>query len=467
MHRWRTALPAVLLPALALVTVAAVAPPAGAAPGDWTRISTGTGGIIYQSSLHRTPDGVLHVLYPKTNGGDTATYGHAAIDADGSLAGQDDVLAPGWATLDVSPALIGDGDGLRAVFGGIFDVNPGFWSDGRMYTATAAEDGGVWTLPAEAVGQSHSAYGSYGTAAVELADGTPVAAYPLNSDIVWHVGTGPEADQSYAVGSCCAYSLGMADDNGDVWIGWYQNGSTAATNGTFVKQILPTVGPTMKAPGSSQGTDSLPTGKVALVARTGGGVYAAYCVGYPTCGHIGLWKVGSSQVTTVPSSRYAADIALSPGPSGRIWVAWSDNIPRVRAVRTGVSGSGFGPVRTLGTPPHQDSVYNVSTDGTTGRGDVVINVGNGFWHTQVAPGLTLKASPTTWQHGTKKKVTFTVTDAGDHVGGAKVKVGSRTCTTAAAGTCAITFPAGTPKGTLVGKATHSGYGAGSVRLKVT
>lgn len=46
-------------------------------------------------------------------------------------------------------------------------------------------------------------------------------------------------------------------------------------------------------------------------------------------------------------------------------------------------------------------------------------------------------------------------------------MGSAACTTVAAGTCAITFPKTTKAGALVAKATLSGYGAGSVRLKVT
>ncbi len=438
-------------------------------PGDWTKISTGMGGITYQSSLQRTADGVLHVVYPKTDGGDDATYGHTAIDADGEVALQNNVLVPGWATVDPTPALIRDGDGLRVVYGGLRSTEAGYWSDGRMYTATAAADGAAWTVPMAAVGQSHSAYGSYGTAAVELDDGTPVAAFPLNSDITWHVGTGEAVpDQSFTVASCCTYSMAMVNDGGDVWIAWYNNGSTAATNGIFVKQILPAVGPTMKAPQSSEGTSSVaPMGSVALVARSGGGVYAAYCVGYPTCDHIGLWKVGTDTVRSVPSTIYVDRIAVSPGPSGRIWVAWSDNIPRIRAVRTNANQTGFGPVRTLGTPANVDGVYDVAIDGSSGRGDVVINSGAGFWHTQVAPGLTLKAAPGKWKHGKKQKVTFKVTDAGDAVTGAKVKVGSATCTTAATGACAITFPKKTKAGSLVAKATLSGYGAGSVRLKVT
>ena len=437
-------------------------------PGSWTKISTGTGGITYQASLFRTSDGVLHVVYPKVAAGDNHQIGHVTIDANGSTVLQDNVLPSDWAVVDSSPIVIGDaGDGVRVVFGGQQSALAGYWSDGRMYTLTAPESGTPWTLPMQAVGASHSAYGSYGTAATTLEDGTPVAAFPLNSDITWHVGTGETPDQTFAVGSCCTYSMSMVRDGNDVWIAWYSNGTGAANNGTFVKQILPTVGPTMKAPQSNVGSDSLPTGRVALVARTGGGVFAAYCVGYPTCDHIGLWKVGTTHVTTVPSSRYASAIAVSPGPSGRIWVAWSDNIPKIQALRTNIAGTRTGPKKVVGMPPGTDSAYTVAINGTTGRGDIVINVGNAFWHTQVAPGLTLKANPTSWKHGTSKKVTFTTTDAGDKVPGAKVSVGSKHCTTAANGTCAITFPANTHAGTLVAKATKSLYGAGSVRLKVT
>jgi hypothetical protein len=206
---------------------------------------------------------------------------------------------------------------------------------------------------------------------------------------------------------------------------------------------------------------------VALVARTGGGVYAAYCVGYPTCDHVGLWKVGTSKVTKVPSSKYAALIALSPGPSGRLWLSWSDNIPQVKAVRTGRNGAGFTPVRKVDMPAGTDAVYDLSVEGSTGRGDIVIQVGNGFWHTQVVSGLTLKAKPGAWKHGKKKqKVTFTVLDAGDRVAGAKVKVGARKCTTKASGKCTIAFPKSTKAGRLTAKASRSGYGGAVLKLRV-
>ena len=458
----------VLTAGLSAPTSGAAAPPdrERGGPGSWTKISTGGSGTTYHSGVHRTSDGVLHVVYPKGSGS-ADQLGHTAINPNGSVRSQHDVLSGPWSIVDSTPAVTGDaGGGLRVVFGGQHSADvPDYWSDGRMYTLTAPESGSPWTLPAAAVGQSHAAYGSYGTAATTLADGTPIAAFALNSAITWHVGTGEDADQTFTV-PCCAYSLALARDGDNVWLGWYGNGGSAASNGTFVRQIYPTVGPIIKAPGSSDGTDSLPTGRVALAARTGGGVYAAYCVGYPDCDNVGLWKVGTSRVTKIPGSKYAGYIALSAGPTGRLWAAWSDNIPRVRTVRTGKSGSGLGPVHTAGMPRGTDSVYDLSLEGSTGRGDIVIQVGNGFWHTQVFSGLTLKASPVSWKHGKKRTVTFAVLDAGDRVAGAQVRVGSRHCTTKASGKCAITFPKKTKAGRLVARASHAGYGGAVLRLRV-
>lgn len=440
--------------------------PERGAPGKWTQVSTGSSGITYHSSLRRTADGVLHVLYPK-GVGNADQLGHVAVSPSGAVLSREDLLAPPWAVVDSSPVLVGTADGgLRAVFGGVQTAGVGYWGDGRMYTATAPASGAPWTLPAEAVGRSTSAAATYGTAATTLADGTPIAAYPLNGTITWHVGTGElDADRSFTVDGS-AYHLSMVRDGDSVWLGWYADSSNPDYDGTFVRQIYPTVGPVMKAPGSSVGADSTATGRVALVARDGGGVFAAYCVGYPDCDHIGLWTVGTTSVATVPVSRYAASIAVSAGPSGRMWVTWADNIPRVRAVRTGRDGSGFTPVRTAGMPPGAAAVHDIAIDGTTGRGDIVIQVGDGFWHTQVVSGLTMKAKPRAWKHGRRQKVTFTVSDAGDALGGAKVRAGARKCTTNTNGRCTIAFPRSMKAGRLSARASHPGYGGALIRLRL-
>jgi hypothetical protein len=436
-------------------------------PGHWTKVSTGDVGIIYQPSLVRTSDGVLHLVYPKGANGAT-NFAHTAIHSNGSIAIQNDVLPSEWASTDDSPVVLATGTSLRVVFGGIQSINPGYWSDGRMYDATSGDSGATWALPAEAIGLSHSAYGSYGTAATTLADGTPIAGFPLNSDFTWHVGTSESTpDGSYTFGSCCLYSATMVRDGSNVWAAWYANGSTEATEGTFVMQIYPTVGSPIKAPGSSVGVSSLPTGRVALTTRVGGGVYAAYCVGYPTCTYVRVWKVGTTQTAKVPHSKYATPISMSPGPSGRLWVAWADNIPRVRAVRTGISGLSMGAVRTAGMPHGAAAAYSLAVNGTRGRGDLVVNVGDALWHTQVFAGLTLQASPHRWRHGTAQTVTFKVTDAGDPVHGAQVKVGAQHCTTTTHGACSLHFASSFGTGTHTAKATKTGYSAATTGLKVT
>src|SRR5262249_18512677 len=150
------------------------------------------------------------------------------------------------------------------------------------------------------------------------------------------------------------------------------------------------------------------------------------------------WQVGTTSTADVPHSRFATTIALSPGPLGRLWIAWADNLPKVRAVATDASGLRMGAVQTAGIPPG-GAAMSLAINGTVGRGDIVLNAGNGLWHTQVFPGLSLQASPTTWRHGKRKKVVFTVRDAGVLVRGAGVKVGAASCVTGSSGTCSITF----------------------------
>jgi hypothetical protein len=189
-------------------------------------------------------------------------------------------------------------------------------------------------------------------------------------------------------------------------------------------------------------------------------------VGYPNCGHLALWKVGTSKAKTVPHSKYATAAALAASPGGRIWVTWANNVPTMQAVRTSTSGTSFGPVRKVGMPKGKAAVYNVSADGATGRGDIVINVGDAFWHTQVYAQLKVTAKPGSWQHGRQQQVTFKVTDAGDKVAGAKVKVGSAHCTTAASGKCTITFGRSFAPGKHKVVASGTGYAVGTTKVRV-
>jgi hypothetical protein len=247
---------------------------------------------------------------------------------------------------------------------------------------------------------------------------------------------------------------------------WSGNGSTSATAGIFVRQLLPTAGAVTKAPRSSEGTDLVsPSQSTAFVARPGGGLYAAYCLGYPTCDAVGLWRVGSAQPVVVPGSKGARDIALSTGPGGRLWIAWT-TYDVVRVVHTSTTGTHFGAVRTIKPPAAVDSLYGVSLAGSDGSADLLINSGTALWHQQVLPGLSVKAAPARWRHGAPQQVTFTVTDAGAAVTGARVSAAGRSCTTAVSGHCSIRFAASGKK-RITATARHAGYGAGTVRLRVT
>ena len=202
-----------------------------------------------------------------------------------------------------------------------------------------------------------------------------------------------------------------------------------------------------------------------LAARVGGGVFEAYCLGAPTCRKVRIWHVGTTETANIRYSRYASTIAISPGPQGRLWVAWANHLPQVRAVRTNTTGLTVGGVQKAGIP-RGGGAYSLAIDGTIGRGDLVLNAGDTLWHTQVFAGLTVHASPSKWRHGTRKRVVFTVSDAGDVVRGARVAVDDTACTTGSTGTCTIRFPRSFPHGRHTARATKSGYGAGAVRLHV-
>jgi hypothetical protein len=435
--------------------------------GHWDKISTGTIGINDVPSLFRTGDHVLHVVYPK-GAGSADQLGETAINPSGATASHADILSGGWSVLVATPVVMaGPSGGLRVVFGGQHDLGSGFYDDNRMYTATSTAAGTSWTLSSDAVGNSHSASGSYGTSGVALANGTPIAAFPLNADLTWHVGTSDSpADSVYTQTGASLYDSTMVRSGNAVWIAWFSYGNSAANTGVFVKQIYPTVGPALKAPGSSHGTNTLETGPVALAARAGGGVYAAYCKGYPYCTAIRLWKVGTSHSIDVPASKYAAKIALSAAPSGRLWLAWGDNRPVVHALRTNTAASKLGVLRNVGQPAGHPAIYALAIDGGIGKADVVINVGNALWHTQVLAGLTVKASPKKWRHGRSTTVTFTVTDAGDAASGSGVRIGSQHCSTAVHGTCTVRFPASYRQGKHAASARKAGYAPGRVNLKV-
>ena len=145
---------------------------------------------------------------------------------------------------------------------------------------------------------ANTGYASSGSGATTLADGTLVAAYPEGDTIYYQVGAGPP--QSFDVADCCAYDLTLGAGPGVVYAAWYANGDGAANMGEFVRTIYPTLGPIIQVPGSVSTFGGNPgtianSQTTAMAARNGGGVYIAFCHGYPTCENVVLWKYGASR----------------------------------------------------------------------------------------------------------------------------------------------------------------------------
>ena len=224
--------------------------------------------------------------------------------------------------------------------------------------------------------------------------------------------------QSFVVAECCVYDVTLATDGGTVWVGWYANGSSSIGQGTFVRQLYPTLGPVIQAPGSvasfggspgSLGTDQ----GVALTARVGGGVYLAYLTGYPTAKAVAFWRVGASGFKKVPDSKGAETASLSTTGTGALWIGFDDADGHVRALRTSSNAAAFGAVQDLKSPKKSDVIYGLGIAAGGGRADVVLNDGTSFWHQQVNPGLSISASPEQWNGNSSKTVTFKVGDAND------------------------------------------------------
>jgi len=455
-----------VLSAAAAVAVLLVAPTAHAGPpGTWTTISGPGVSNITEPGMYRTADGTLHVAIQTSSNLDSIDVAHVA--ASGALTGRSSAI-PGWEGLTEDPDLIpGPGGGMRMVFGGLRTTTTGDpYSEGYVYSASSDASGGAWTLapnttPAVAGPSGHA---SYGTGATQLADGTIVAAFPLNSVVTYQIGN--TAPQTFSVPECCVYDMTLVNDGGTVYAGWYANGNSPANKGVFVRTIYPTLGPIIQAPSSVTNGETLGTGQaVAMVARPGGGVYLAYQKGYPTAKNVALWRVGAAKPKLLKHSKGADNIGLSAGPTGRLWLAFDNGDNDISVVQTNAAATEFGAIQTIKTPKNS-TVYGANIQGGSTRGDVVFNNGTAILHQQVFYSLSVKASPGKVKAGKKgQHVTFTVTDAGDPVKGATVKAKGLSCKTDNKGKCEITF-SGLPAKPFKATAKEKGYADGTVSVKV-
>jgi hypothetical protein len=111
------------------------------------------------------------------------------------------------------------------------------------------------------------------------------------------------------------------------------------------------------------------------------------------------------------------------------------------------------------------------TSGNSGRVDVGLTC-LGAQHaisyvTQSEASLSISANHGKITNTHSNKVTFTVTDSGDPVAGAKVKVAGKTATTGKNGKVTITFAKGAKPGTYTATASSANYFNGTTTLKIS
>lgn len=417
---------------------------------SWSRVTDPGGRNIDQVGLARTGDGVLHVVWRRQAGTEESVR-HAAIQKNGTV-GAPTTAVGGLRGLS-DPDLVLSSDGGLLVFYGAIIPSPG---GVRMSSASGAA--ASWTSPNKV---SFDAQGGTPGASVQK-NGTPVFAWAAGTNTYYKVGTDAGQKDGFLGPSpkCCFYDPEVAvdDASGAAFVAYHSNVSGAP--GMFVRQILPSLGTPQLAPGSlTNGNFIPPDHRVPLVGRQGGGVFLAYCGGYPTCKDVQLWRVGGGALVVARSGKDVENVNLARGPEGRLWVMWEDS-SQLYAARTNRSATRVGAIVRAGTPPGTSTLWDDFGEGSLGPLDLLAHVSVGSvistWHRQVLPGLSLSCAA----RGTT--VRCLVADAGDPVSGASVKIGGKQLKTGAQGTVTAKLTSGT----LAVAASKAGYTGAAARVRV-
>jgi hypothetical protein len=422
--------------ALAALTLAAIA--AGGPPGKWTPVSKGTVESSDEAGLARTADGVLHLVWQR-HGAVTSALWQTRISAEGVSLGLGPV-APGLSEPG-SPALTTAPDGSLRAF---FFARTADEKRAELMLATASPSG-EWTVGAESFADVKG-NAAPAVAAAATRDGTPVVAWSSGNQIRYRLGVEPATPSAtLGVGGCCASGVQPAVDQvtGRAYIAWAS--SAPRGMGVYV-QAVDRGGPTRPkvfATGSATKKRNfavLPEGRVALSSRIGGpGVYLAYTSGYPKVRTVSVLQAGARKLVLEIKAPEAAHVTLAAASQGRLWLAWSHG-GQIFATRTNRAVTRIGAVRKVAFRRGALALDHLQGDATLGPLDLVASFearGNPtFWHQRVLPGLSLAITAIPSSGGPTRYV-FRVTDAGEPVANAAVRVGKQTLTTGLSGAVAL------------------------------
>jgi len=376
-------------------------------------------------------------------------------------------IQSGW-TGFTNTALVVEPGGLRAFWGAFRTTDP---SDPQRETNTAlSTDGGAsWALQPGQVNPSGAQSYASSHAATVRGDGSTMQAFAGTLGTWVHAGLSPATpNHDFMGGLQYGNDPNLATDaTNRTVMAWYSN---ATGRLGVLAQDVNADGSPVGGPSTMPGTVAMNVGmlgRTPLVARSGGGFYVAY----PTPSGVRVWRVGAVSAPTVAGIDNSPAVAIAAAGDGRIWVLWTKAFgdPDVLARRSNKGATRFGATVNAGHPRDAMQAHKLDADVMGNALDVLANFNIGTTsdavtsYRRVLPGLTLQASPGKLRRGEETKVRFTVSDAGDAVSGARVKVGGESGSTDSGGHVTLTLRLSRA---VKAEATRSGYTAASKSLGV-
>jgi len=442
--------------------------------GTWTRVTDKAAWFELNLLRH---DGRLHVGVREDESSLTYRMIHRSISAAG-VVGPSHTVAQGFNYLGYYPAFLESGNQLYMSFGAARDGDG--YSNSHMELVTSGDNGETWSAPFDT-----GVTGGPAESPSEM-DGTSgpsgVAYYVWEGTLCICVQryTGPDADRTSfneVGGNNIDPSIGFDAATDKVWVAYLIFGGDRP--GLYVREVSTTdgapVGPSVLLPGgfdTYQGARliSYQNGRVPMAARSQGGLFVAYRMGYPTSNRVRVWRIGAGGFDTVARMKGIGEVAITADPNGRLWGLWTRK-GRVYARRSNPAVSRWGKTVTMRYPKDTVGVTTLQADAQARVVDVLAHsqqVGNsGFFHTQMEPGISFRAEPKRFSRDQTKSVRFTTKDAGAPLANSRVTVAGKSCTTNSNGACSIELGPYERRKRLKAKATHAGYKFARRTLRVT
>jgi hypothetical protein len=490
-----TASTVLLVSAAGTATATAKAKAKATVPAQaWYRVSAGSGiNISYQPSVARFGSKLLVVW---TQGSDVKAR---VLGSNAKTVGGISAVVSGWYSMTPDPHALTLHGVPTVVFAGTHDnVTPDPLNGPVVYAQSPT--GATWATAGGSLTHDVDTSNGYGLSAVDDGTGQPIvtAAGSSTNHLTTHHGVDsavPAAILDTEVrGADAAHQLGQTLDvssardlvSGITYAAYY-SGLNDATMGIHGIQVDPNgavAQPSAAAPFSvvtysGQPISSDPGENIALAARVGGGVWAAYGSGYPDPHRLVLWNLqtGKKLVLNRPSAEIQY-VSLSAAPGGRLWVSWIEG-SRVLATRTNPSVTKFGVIRSVASPAIDGTAPSrTASDGALGPLDQLVNViGKGdkdaagnlisqVYSAHIFEGLRVSVTPAAVSYANGGTVTASVTDAGVPVPGVFVKVGGVVKKTNANGKASFAVAKHAAMGTHAVTAYGVGWWPGATSFKV-